>query len=160
MRLRQLDIASPVYTRYPLILQLGGLLLQCGTRPLGPHLYSLVDSSSVSKVSCPRKHPTTPKWPHRALTIWLCCLTTHKHTHTTHTHKHTHVHTNTHTQTHTCTHLKQQTICMHACMHAYTIQNIETHIYTPTCLKQCHTYSGMLRAKEPVAKVVTTEGIL
>ena len=41
-----------ILTGYPLMLQLGGLLPQLTP---GPHLYSWVDWSNVSKVSCSRK---------------------------------------------------------------------------------------------------------
>ena len=136
-----LTVASPVITRHPSMLQLGGLTP-------APHLYSWVDWSNVSKVSCSRNNnntkvatsgiePTTfqlESWCPDHLVTQAHHTSTHAHAHTTHKTAHTCKHTNTHTSTHRHTHT----------LHAhYTDTDIQTHT-TQTQTRTLHTHTHLL----------------
>ena len=95
--------ASPVYTRYPLMSQLGGLLPQ-----LTPgHQVPIQQLGRLGKVSYTRKQQQQHQresnlepldYQTDALTTWLCWLT-HTHTHHTYIHAQTRTHTYTYTYT-------------------------------------------------------------
>ena len=110
--------ASPVYTRYLLMLQLGGLLPH-----LTPgHLNSWVDWSNVSNTRKQQQHQNDHTWnwtqnllitrpshlailPHMCMCVCICTQSrtcTYMHTHT-HTHTHACIHMRTHMYTHKLT---------------------------------------------------------